>query len=433
MMRNMIGLFPSLKSMRLWRGRPKSGVCISVAAICLATVLVFTQTQAAETKEFPSWWNKVDSASKEWAERAKLGPYSEDGKVNWAEIERLAKKEGKVVVYSQSSRISKAAAKFEKKYPYIKVVPLDMYVSDLITRWNSEQRAGVYSADVIFADDEATMINTNLVPPQKQIWNFVPPEAKKTWIGRQYYEPLLIIRVSLQPIFYNPSVYKKPPIDNLWDLTKSQWSRRVLIMDPTVDPFALNWITTIVQHADELKAAYKDAFGKELKLDPGIKNAGYQWLKSFMDNSPVIVDSDDKVAEGVGAEGSKHIGLAAFYSKYRWTLEGRVNIYPIHNVKPFAGTQTFTYLGISNRSSHPNAAKLFIREMVGTKSDPIDIFFPWHVPGDFKPRVGLPAPKGMPGGATLESLVSKYRPNDPKYIYREGLKVRDFWTLHFKR
>jgi iron(III) transport system substrate-binding protein len=409
------------------------GVAVLVAGtmIAISLTLGLPKAEAAGAQKAPAWWSKVKPADKAWAKKAKLGPYAE-AKPDWARIERLAKKEGEVVVYSQSSRIKKAAAKFEKKYPYIKVVPFDMYVSDLVNRWTNEQSAGVHSVDVIFAGDEAMMINKYFVPPQKQIWNFVPPEAKKTWISSKYYNPLLIIRVSLQPIFYNPGTYSKPPISNLWDLTKPEWSRRMLIMDPTVDPFALNWLTTIVQHSDELATAYKEDFGKDLKLDAGIPNAGYQWLKDFMDNHPIIVSSDDKVAEGVGAKGSKHLGLAAFYSKYRWTLQGRVNIYPIHNLKPFSGTQTFTYLGISDRAPHPNAAKLFIREMVGNNKDKIGIFFPWNVPGDFKPRVGISPPKGMPEHATLESLITKYRPNDPTFIYHEGLKIRDFWTANFQ-
>jgi len=386
---------------------------------------------AQADNQLPAWWKDLTPEQQQWAQAAQLGPYAPQN-INWADIEQKAVEEGTVVVYSQSSRIKKAAAYFEEKYPNIKVQYFDLYISDLIARWQKELSAGIHTVDVIFADDEAKMINEFLVPPNKMIWNFVTPTVRDTWVDPSYYDPLLVIRVSFQAIFYNPATYDAPPIDNLWDLTKPEWSRKVLIMDPVVDPFALNFIATIVQHSDDLAAAYEQEFGRSLTLESGIPNAGYQWLSDFIANHPVVVASDDAVAEGVGAEGSDKIGLAAFYSKYRWTLQGRVNIKPIHNIAPFAGTQTFTFLGISDQAPHPNAAKLFIREMIGTDDDPIGAFYPWHVPGDFKPRAGLPAPEGMPDNATFEQLIGHFAPNDAIFIYNEGLKIRDFWLMNYQ-
>ena len=121
----------------------KIAFLLVAGAIAAAASIIGPFNGAAQAKEFPAWWNKLPSADQEWAKKAKLGPYAEKGGPNWAEIERLAKKEGKVVVYSQSSRIKKAAKKFRKKYPGIEVVPFPMYVSDLIARWKSEISAGV--------------------------------------------------------------------------------------------------------------------------------------------------------------------------------------------------------------------------------------------------------------------------------------------------
>jgi len=401
-----------------------------VALAALASL--FCMNGLGQDREgFPSWWDELTPAQQEWAKAAQLGPYAPQG-IDWAEIERLAKEEGSVVVYSQSSRIKKSAAYFNEKYPDITVEYFDFYIYDLIARWQSEVAAGVHNVDFIYADDEAMMINEFLVPPNKMIWSFVTPTVRETWMAPEYYDPLLIMRITFQAVFYNPASYPEAPIDNLWDVTKPEWSRKALIMDPMVDPFALNFLTTLMQYPDELAVAYEEEFGKPLALDPGIPDAGYQWLKDFIENRPVVVASDDDVANGVGAEGSDKLGLAAFYSKYRWTLKGLVNIYPIHDVIPFAGTQTFTFLGISDQARHPNAAKLFIREMIGTSEDTIGAFYPWHVPGDFKPRAGQPASEGMPEGATLETLVPRYAPNDAQFLYDNGLKVRDFWLTHYK-
>jgi len=398
----------------------------SLVALLIGLLIVPSLPGLAE--EFPDWWDEVDPALQEWAKEAEVGPYEPED-LNWEAIEEAAKEEGEVVVYSQSSRIETAGKEFEEKYPQIDVKGQNMYVYELMSKWGREMEGGVYNVDVIFAGAESTMINEYLVPPDKNIWNFYPELVKEKWLDKQYYEPLNIIRVTLQPVFYNPNAYDEPPIDNLWDLTKPEWEGKILIMDPTVDPFALNWLTTIVGQPEALREAYQKEFGEELILDPAIEHAGYQWLNDFLKNNPVTVASDDAVAEGVGEGNSEHLGLAAFYSKYRWALEGRVDIEPIHDIEPYAGTQTFTYLGISSHAPHPNAAKLFIKEMVGTEEDPVGVFTPWHVPGDFKPRVDISAPEGMPGGLGFADLAPNYAPNDPKFIYENELEVRDFWLI----
>ena len=60
------------------------------------------------------------TADQAWLKAAELGPYA-PAKQDWAAIEAAAKKEGKVLVYANSSRIETAAAEFMKLYPEIKV------------------------------------------------------------------------------------------------------------------------------------------------------------------------------------------------------------------------------------------------------------------------------------------------------------------------
>jgi len=79
----------------------------------LLVVAACGPTQPAGTKG-------LTDAQIKWLKAAQLGPYSPKQQ-DWKAIEEAAKKEGKVVVYSSSSRIPDAAKSFEAAYPGIKV------------------------------------------------------------------------------------------------------------------------------------------------------------------------------------------------------------------------------------------------------------------------------------------------------------------------
>ena len=59
---------------------------------------------------------KTDTATDAWLKAAQLGTYA-PAKQDWTAIEAAAKKEGKVLVYANSSRIADVKKLFEAKYP----------------------------------------------------------------------------------------------------------------------------------------------------------------------------------------------------------------------------------------------------------------------------------------------------------------------------
>ena len=69
---------------------------------------------------------------------------------NWDDIYKAAKSEGKVVIYSLSSRVFKAVKAFKEKYPGIEVEASDMRGNDQIEKLTREQAAGIYNVDVCF-------------------------------------------------------------------------------------------------------------------------------------------------------------------------------------------------------------------------------------------------------------------------------------------
>ena len=150
-----------------------------------------------------------------WAKEAKLGKY--DKKQDWNEIIEKAKQEGKVVVYSSSSRIAGLAEDFAKLYPGIEVESFDLGSVKTFEKTIQEQDAGLYNADIITTGGSGNYYYELL--KKNRIVNFVP-STHKDKIPKELRDPLLV-RINEAIVFmYNTENHDAPPIKNLWELTK---------------------------------------------------------------------------------------------------------------------------------------------------------------------------------------------------------------------
>lgn len=163
-----------------------------------------------------------------WLQEAKLGPY--EGKQDWDEIEKLANEEGKVIVYSSSSRVAKVAAVFEEKYPGIKVVYHDLGSVGTVEKTISEQDANLFNVDLITTGGSSQVIHELL--NNFRMVNFVP-SMYVDQIPEEYREPLLARIVEGYVLMYNREFYgDTPPISNIWELTEEKWRGKVVLKDP---------------------------------------------------------------------------------------------------------------------------------------------------------------------------------------------------------
>jgi iron(III) transport system substrate-binding protein len=223
---------------------------------------------------------------KKWLKSAKLGPYEEPPQ-NWAEIVREAKKEGEVVVYSSSSRIAKVAPEFEKKYPGIKVTYFDLGSVKTVEKTVREQDAGLFNADIITTGGSGQVIHELL--NKQRIVNFVP-DTVRDHIPKHLKEPLLVRINEAIITMYNTEAYgSTPPVKNIWEYTTPKWKGKVVIKNILESLSNFMGICTIVQHADEMAAAYKRFTGKDIELSPGVPDAGYEYLYRLLHNDLVIM------------------------------------------------------------------------------------------------------------------------------------------------
>ncbi len=349
-----------------------------------------------------------------------------EAKEDWDAIYKAAKAEKKVVVYSLSSRIFKAVKSFKKKYPGIEIEASDMRGNDQIEKLTREQAAGLYNVDVMFLANGPTLVNELL--PKGMIKNYVPEtllggQASKDVIPEKFRRPLLVHSIESKVVFYNFEAYSKAPIDSLWDLTRPEWLGKVQMKDPMLTEENMNFIMTIVQHADLMAKTYQQEFGKPIKLSSGSKNAGYEFIRRLVKNKLVLTSSDGSAAKAVGAPGQTKppLTLSVSSSKLRYNKKG-MKLAIAWNVSPKVGISKTNYVIMANKAPHPNAAKLFIRWLLGDIKGGKGMK-PWFVQGQWASRADVKAPIDI----TLSDLDRYTWFIDYKFVYEKGLEVRDFW------
>ncbi len=380
---------------------------------------------------------------KQWLKGAKLGLYEESPQ-NWSEILREAKKEGEVVVYSSSSRIAKVAPEFEKKYPGIKVTYFDLGSVKTVEKTVREQDAGLFNADIITTGGSGQVIHELL--NKQRIVNFVPDTVSEH-IPKHLKEPLLVRIDEAIITMYNTEAYgPTPPVKNIWEYTTPKWKGKVVIKNPLESLSNFMGICTIVQHADEMAAAYKRFTGKDIELSPGVPDAGYEYVYRLLHNDLVILKSGSKVAAASGKRGQKAppIGQASFtYLRYNES-KGFANAV-VAPLDPVESVIYPTYTAIARQAPHPNAGKLLTAFLLGDPSITKDTVIkppytkgksaellqglaPYFEIGAKSPRDDIPLPLG---GETWDKLKSWTV--DPDFMWYEGPKVQDFWIQESAR
>ncbi len=357
-----------------------------------------------------------DAAQQEWLKKAELGSFAPP-KQDWKAIEAAAKKEGKVVIYSVSSRIPKLAKEFKEKFG-VEIVGYDMASDEQIEKFTREHKAGVFQADVLFNSDSPTLAGGLL--PQKMIWNFVP-EPVAPYIDEDEKTPFLVQRWSSRVFIYNTALNPGgPPVDNIWDFTRKEWKGKVMTPEP-ISAVMANAYQTILQHPEKMAAAYQKEFGQPVKLSAGMKNAAEEWMLQFMKNDPVILESTDKIFEGVGnvKQQNPPLGVTTF-SKLRDVKKGIFEAAPLYKLEPAFGVAYPTVLVICDRAPHPNAAKLLIRYMMG------DGFWPWDVLGDYATHKEVQAEQVKKFNVPPISKVNMLK-IDAKYVYDTKFEYMQFF------
>jgi len=389
--------------------------------ILMMILLSFVFTACSQNENIlPSGAEQMVTGEKKpiWIENAKLNETETP-----EELYEKAKQEGKVVVYSQSSRIMDVKSSFEKQYPGIKVEAYDISTNEMIEKLIREQEAGLYNVDVVFIKDSGGMVSNELVK-DKRLHRYVPRDIEDK-LGEQFKDsPGYPYYFSSRVVFYNTEIYDEAPVSNWWDLTDPKWKSKVVIDDPLLSADMLELLVAFVQNSEDMAAAYKEKYGEELQLND-TENAGYEFIKRFLGNNPILVKSTDDVVEAVGAPGQSEppLGISTS-SKARYIEDEGLKMSYIYDMSPKMSIPTTAYLYVADQAANINAAKLMIRWMAGEADGKGEGFSPFNVLGSWSTRADIILEE--------QPLIKDLNlwSYDADFYYKNIQKVKDFILMN---
>jgi len=317
-------------------------------------------------------------------------------KMSANELLPLAKAEGEVTVYSFTSRIGKVEKAFEKAYPGVDLQGFDISSTEQIARLKAEFKAGLSNADVVYVSDTPVVLTELL--GAGIIKRYVPPRVAGR-VDAQYQNPLLAQRLSTKVLMYNEEANPNgAPVDSLWDLTRSEWKGRVVMVDPLQRGDYLDLMTEMVLRSDAMAAAYKTEFGNDIKLGDA-KNAGEKFIMDLFANDVILVKSTDDVNAAVGKLGQKNppIGFSS-YSDRRDNEEEGWALQLANDVAPAPGILFPAIVALAAKPKNPAAARLVIDFLMGDESKTGGPGLkPFYVAGDYVTRTDItPHPDAVP-------------------------------------
>ncbi len=332
-----------------------------------------------------------------------------------AELVAAAKAEGKVVVYSITSRIANAATDFEKTYG-IKVEASNLKDGELIEKVTKEVGGGIAGADFVICQDSGRVFGQLIAPGY--LVNYMP-ESLKSVIPANYQNPLTFQLINKVFIF-NDEKTQDPVIKNVWEVTEPKWKGRIQFKDPKSEGVNANFLTMLTspEWSAKLNKAYEELYGKKLVLTT--KNAGYEWIKRFFQNGLVLGNSDTTISENIGIKGQPVTTMGLFvYSKTRFDAKKNLTLKAMTEVVPFSGFLYPAFLQLTKNAKHPNAAKLFI-EYLMTKEG----FAPWSKDvGSYSANPTIPVdPDDKPVSFWSPRLVHE----DPQFLFENRADVEEF-------
>jgi iron(III) transport system substrate-binding protein len=305
------------------------------------------------------------------------------------ELLALARREGKVMVYSFTSRIARVEQAFERAYPGVDMSFVDISSTRMIARVVAEQRANIHAVDVLYMSDAPVVFNE--LVRDKRIERYVPPRVAAK-LAPEYTQPLLAQRLSTKVVMYNEAAHPNgAPVKNLWDLTTPAWKGRVVMVDPSQRGDYLDFLTEIVLRADAMAAAHVEAFGRPATLERGVRDAGEQFVRALFRNDLILLPNTDAVNRAVGPRAAARppIGIATYSDRRDNEREGWA-LQVAHEIKPASGIVFPAVLGLAAKAPNPAAARLLIDFLMGDDTPSGGPgFAPFAVPGDYATRTDI--------------------------------------------
>jgi iron(III) transport system substrate-binding protein len=308
------------------------------------------------------------------------------------ELYAAALEEGVLVVYSTSTRMFDVAASFEREYPGLIVRVEHIREGELYDKLIENYETGSFAADVVVSADGRGVMSGDFLP-RNIVVKYAPHDIRgKILPGND--EDLLVLAGEAAVFSYNELYYPEPPVSNWWELTEEKWRDMIYIPNPVRSMTTLAFFSTIIDNSDLMAQAYEDLFGMPLELPQG-EGAGREFVRRLMDNGVVILNSSDEVAEVIGMPGSVSPAVGVMISSKTRLRDIGYEFINHYGMEPFCGVYTPINVMLAGGAQNINAARLFIRWLLGESDGQGEGYRPylqsgaWSVRSDVQDYTGV--------------------------------------------
>src|SRR5690554_851638 len=241
---------------------------------------------------------EVDAA----LEASALGPHQPQEE-DWNEIERLAREEGEVVLYSLSSRHPAVAEVFTERYG-IDVVYAALNTDEQLQRLDAQQRANRPEVDIMFIGEAPQVFEllesgrlVGYIP--RSMEDVIPPDMRI---------PAIKHGTEAFTVLYNNETYPEPPVSSWWDLTRPEW-RGLVSSGELTGAVYLSFFASLIQNADELEAEDERVFIDPSEYTQPYEKAGYELTKRLLDNHSRTLQTPGELIDSVAMPGKHSLAL----------------------------------------------------------------------------------------------------------------------------
>lgn len=272
----------------------------------------------------------------------------------------------KLNFYSTTSFAEKAASNFMVDYPALadKVVYAEIDDGETYTILSNTIGSGVAdSADMALVQNGADL-KTYLLDEEKAYSYF--PDAFKDVVPEQYQSPAVVTFINSLFIYNNTS--GSIGLNNVWQLTESEWKDKVFFKDPTNETVNINFLIQLTspEWTKRLEDAYKSYYGKDW-ASTEYESAAYEWIAGFLANVNYTYTSASKIATGIASGAGGNLGLFVF-SKLRKVDEadrGNLAVCQFETpVEGFSGFMYSIYATVCSDTDCPYTCALFINYLL---------------------------------------------------------------------
>lgn len=334
-----------------------------------------------------------------------------------------AQKEAPITVYDNTGRILEQAKAFSAKFG-VKATGVKVTAATMLEMAIREARAKNVQGDVLVISDVPAA--QAQLAPEKYAVSWLPPDLGPG-VPESFRDPLV---VATDPTVwaYNKKVHASCPVSNIWELTETKWKGKVAISDPLVKTSYPDLFNQMARHGDAAVAsAYKARYGKDLATSE--KSATHAWVKALAQNSPLVADDHERIADAIGApnQTAPFIGLVST-AKFRSNAEG-YELGLCSDFGPWVGFGTPKAAVVATGSKSPNAARLFVHYLLTAEG-----IGPQVADGKMpsNPQIKLPADEPSGVGSVLAKMF-QFKSATALDDWDTRQDWQDFWRLNLKK